>query len=347
MRPPGRPTSVTGGTPGRHRPGGHRHRPARAGWARATAAPDARHQGEQPAHRPRVGARGQVGRRAHPRRPVRRARRHRPAVEPQRQRRRRRVARRGRQPRRCARPARRRRGDRAQRGGRARLPGAPGAPARTPRAHRRAAGRVAAGDVHGLRPAAPRRHRPHRPAAARAACPARRPRPGPLAGAGGVRRRGDAARRDPRAGARGRREQAARLALHLRAAQPALAQAGPPAPSLLRGRRLAPPGGQQRPAGGAAGGGAHPRRARLPRAGRQRHRRAGLAPAHRPGRRPGPRRQPLRRRGARRRRPRHALARAGAGRRRRHPRTGHARLRQPSYRGLRDDLSPDDLRDQS
>ena len=27
--------------------------------------------------------------------------------------------------------------------------------------------------------------------------------------------------------------------------------------------------------------------------------------------------------------------------------TGHARLRQPSYRGLRDDLSPDDLRDQS
>ena len=27
--------------------------------------------------------------------------------------------------------------------------------------------------------------------------------------------------------------------------------------------------------------------------------------------------------------------------------TGHARLRQPSYRGLREDLSPDDLRDQS
>ena len=27
--------------------------------------------------------------------------------------------------------------------------------------------------------------------------------------------------------------------------------------------------------------------------------------------------------------------------------TGHARLRQPSYRGLRDDLSPGDLRDQS
>ena len=26
---------------------------------------------------------------------------------------------------------------------------------------------------------------------------------------------------------------------------------------------------------------------------------------------------------------------------------GHARLRQPSYRGLREDLAPDDLRDQS
>ena len=69
----------------------------------------------------------------------------------------------------------------------------------------RAAGRGATGDADGVRPPAPVRLRPHRPAAVREARPARAARPrGPaLAGAAGLRRRAGAVRRDPRAGLEG------------------------------------------------------------------------------------------------------------------------------------------------
>ena len=105
------------------------------------------------------------------------------------------------------------------------------------------------GDVHGLRPAPPRRRGPHR------GCPWRAPRAARgagarhhLAGAGGVRRRRDAVRGDPAAGARGHRQQAALVDLRLRPPHRRLAQARPPAERVVRGRRLAAAGGLRRPA---------------------------------------------------------------------------------------------------
>ena len=81
-----------------------------------------------------------------------------------------------------------------------------------------------------------------------------RPRPGALdlAGAGGLRRRPDAVRGDAAAGAGGHRQQAADLALRVRRAVQELAEVRPPAPPLVRRRRLAAPGGHQRPARCAA-----------------------------------------------------------------------------------------------
>ena len=283
--------------------------------------------------------------------PGRRGRRPGAAVEPQRQRRDGRLARRrpaAGGPRAGLRPSpgppRRRGGHRAQRPRAARLPGPAGPDARAPREHRDPAGGGPAGHLHGLRPAPRRRGGPHRPAAGRAPRPPRRAGPGALAGPRAVRRRADAPGGHPRSGAGGRREQAAVLALHLRRPLAPLAQAGPPPPSLLRRGWLASPGGHLGPVGRAARGGADRRRAGLPGAGRQRHRRQGVTPAHRGGRRVDPGEQPVRGRGA------------AAGTTWVEPvlvvdvdthGVGYERLRQPSYRGMRGDLDPADLEGQS
>ncbi|CAA9400360.1 MAG: DNA_ligase_IV_Ku-like, partial [uncultured Nocardioides sp.] len=187
-----------------------------------------------------------------------------------------------------------------------------------------AADRDDPGHLHGLRPAAARRPGRHRRAAGGAARPAGRAGPGGvgLAGAGVVRRRGDAVRRHPPAGARGGGEQAPRLPLRARHPQPPLAQAGPPPPRVVRGRRLAPAGRHLRPTRGAAGGGADRRGAHVPRACRQRHRRRHRARPGRAARPAGPSRQPLRRPGATGGRQRHLVGRARRRGRHRHPRTG-------------------------
>ena len=95
-----------------------------------------------------------------------------------------------------------------------------------------------------------------------------------LAGAGVVRRRPDALRRHPAAGARGHRQQAAHLALRLRRAQPGLAQVRRTATAARTSwaagaRRRAPPTGWPR----CWSASSTARRAGLPRPGRQRHRR--------------------------------------------------------------------------
>ena len=114
--------------------------------------------------------------------------------------------------------------------------------------------------------------------------------------------------------------------------------------AVVRRRRLAPAGGHLRPARGAARGGADRRRAALPWPGGQRDRAEAEPGADRAGRRPGPRQQPVRRRGAPRSTPSgthwlepvlvvdidtHGL--------------GYSRLRQPSFQGVRTDLTPEDL----
>ena len=258
-----------------------------------------------------------MGRRADPGRGHRRAG---AAVEPQRKRRDRRLARRG-APARGARarvdaaagPTRRRRDHRAQRAGAAGLPGASGPDARAPRQHRDPAGRRSPGHLHGLRPAPRGRRGPDRAPAQRAARAPGSPRPRALAGPRAVRRRADAPGGHPRPGAGGRREQAAVLALHLRRPLAALAQAGAPPPSLLRRGWLASPGGHLGPAGLAARGGAHRRRAGLPRVDA-----AGTTWVE----------------------PVLVIDVDTHG-------VGYARLRQPSYRGVREDLDPADLEDQS
>ncbi len=189
-----------------------------------------------------------------------------------------------------------------------------------------------------------------RPAAGGAAQDPARPRAGALdlAGPRRLRRRPDALRRHPPAGARGDRQQAAHLALRLRRAQPELAEVRPPPPPVLRRGRLAAAGGHHRPAGRAAG------RARSPRDGLVYRGRVGSgigAAASRRARRRGrparPRGQPVRRRGAG---ASTRAARSGSSRVlvvdvETHG-VGYSRLRQPSYRGLRTDLDPADLGEQ-
>ena len=165
-----------------------------------------------------------------------------------------------------------------------------------------------------------------------------------LAGARRLRRRPDALRGHPAAGARGDRQQAAHLALRLRRAHQELAQVRAPPPPLVRRRRLAPAGGHRGPAGRAAGRRADRGGAGLPRPGRQRDRRRGQPGAHRSWS------------------PRSAAATARSTTRcppvdargtfwvepvlvvdvETHG-VGYTRLRQPSYRGVRADLAPTDL----
>ncbi|CAA9378204.1 MAG: DNA_ligase_IV_Ku-like, partial [uncultured Nocardioides sp.] len=276
----------------------------------------ARHQGHSRAGGGGMGPRGEVGRRTDAR-GGRGGLAEGPPHHAQRQRRDHRVARRPWRTDGRARPPRRRRDHRPGRAGAPRLRGHPGAHAR-PLGHERCqAGAPGAGDVHGLRRAAPRRPRPDRPAARRAARGAGGPRPGVVAGAADVRRRADAPGRHAPAGRRGHRLQAALLAVRVRRALPALAEVRPPAPVLVRRRWLAAAGRHQGPAGLAAGGRADARGADVPGQGRQRHRRSRDPAAHRPARRSRSGAEPVRRRGARRRRARHVLGRAVPGRRRR------------------------------
>ena len=243
------------------------------------------------------------------------------------------------------RPAPRRRGGRVPR----RDPHLRRAAGADPRRQRQAGGRARRaqpGHPAGLRPAPPRRTRPH-PRAARGA--ARSPhRPGPrrrgLAGPAVVRRRRDAVPGDPRPGAGGDGQQAALLPLRLRCTQPALAEVPPSPPHLVGRRRLAPGNRVSHAARGGAGGGADPRRPALPGPGRQRHRRQGGPDADGGAGAVRPRRQPVRRRGPPGRRPRYPVGGPG-------PvvdveslgLSPQQRLRQPSYRGVRPDLDPQDL----
>ena len=239
----------------------------------------------------------------------------------------------------------RRRGDRTQRGGASRLPGAAGADARALGVGRGPAGEAGAGHVHGLRPAPPRRHRPHRRAARASPRAARRPDGGrALAGAHVVRRRADALRGDRPAGPGGDRQQAALVALRLRGADAALAEVRAPPPGVVRRRRLAAAGGRH-PPGRPARRRAHGRGPPLPWPGGQWHRAEGQQAAHRRagGRTVGPTaRSPTRCRGS---------TRSGAHwvdpvlvvDIDTHPHGRAERLRQPSYQGIRRDLTPDDL----
>ncbi len=219
------------------------------------------------------------------------------------------------------RPAARRRGRRARRRGAVvRGPGRPDA--REPGRPGRAAGRDLPRHVPGLRRAPARRSRPLPGAADPPPRGARGPRPGrrALARAGGVRRRGDAVRGHPAAGAGGDREQAAVVPLRLRGALAALAEVPPPQARVLRRGRLAARDGLDQPPRGAPRGRAHGWGAGLPWSGRKRHRRQGGT--HAQGT-PDPVRegdQPVRRRGAAHRRGRHPLGGAGPGRRCRGPR---------------------------
>ena len=211
----------------------------------------------------------------------------------------------------------------------------------------------AARDLHGLRPAPPRRPRPHpRPLAERrarllAGLGARRGAGRDLAGARGVRRRRDAASTRPVSRA-WRAIVSKRLSSRYEfgAAHAALAEVPAPAPRVVRRRRLAP-GDRLGPAGSAALLVGEPTADGLVYRGRVG---SGIAGARGPELRalldaPRPRRTPVRRRGAARRRRRHALggaacwsstwSRSGC--------ASQQRLRQPSYRGLRPDLGPEDL----
>ena len=159
-----------------------------------------------------------------------------------------------------------------------------------------------------------------RHAAARA--PRRAGRAGPaghrLAGAAGVRRRGDAARGHAAAGAGGDGQQATVVALRVRRAEQGVAEVRAPTTGLLRRRRLAARDGlaepHRRPSGRRADRG---RRIHLPRPGRVGHRRRQGPQARRGARPARPRHEPVQRRGAARRRPRHPVGGARAGGRRR------------------------------
>ena len=253
-----------------------------------------------------------------------------------------------RRPARRPRPAARRRGDRAQRPRAARLPGAAAPDARPPgRPTRRGwpSGsrprcmvfdllRLDGDDLTG-RPLAERR----------ALLEGLGLEQSTVAGPRVVRRRGRCCGTPPASrGSRASSASGVSSPLPLRHPQQGLAQAGPPPPRHLRRRRLATAGRHQRPAGGRAGGRADRRRADVPRPGRQRHHRRDRPACCRTcWRRSATGRSPFADEV-----PRvdalgttwvepivvvdvdtHGL--------------GYDRLRQPSFQGVRSDLTPEDL----
>ena len=245
------------------------------------------------------------------------------------------------------RPAGRRRGHRAQRARPPRLPGAPGPDARAQRRGRpRGSSRPAAGDLHGLRPAAARRRGPAPPAAGGA------PRAAatgsawsdstwqvPAAYDDGA----DAVRRHPAAGARGHRQQAAHArATRFGARSQDWLKFAHRHRALVRRRRLAPAGGHRATGWPRCWSASRPPTACSTAAG------SAAASAARPAACSAALLAPLARTDSpfddevpAHRRARHPLGRARCWSSTSTPTAlGYDRLRQPSYRGVRNDLTP-------
>ena len=218
---------------------------------------------------------------------------------------------------------------------------AAGAPARGGQPGRRCWSSTCSASTARTSPARPLERAPR---AARGARAERRA----LAGAGGVRRRArccfDATQQQGLEGIVSKRRSSRYV---LGAAHRALAEV--PAPATAR-RTSSAAGGRRtdtrRPARRAAGRGADRRRAGLPRPGRQRDRRqGGPARCSSCSRRCARDDSAVRRRGAAGRRARHRLGASRWSSSTSQPLglTPAERLRQPSYRGVRTDLAPDDL----